>query len=124
MIVAIDGESVADSDDLMGELEDLEAGDRVEVTLLRDRENVTVEAELDEGSVFSVFGDGNRFFARRGGPHHLERLHERIAPRIETRIPRRIRIERLDADELREEMDALRKELEELRARLEKNRDS
>lgn len=123
VIVALDGETIADTDDLRDELEDFEPGDEVELEILRERETRRVTVELEEGNVFSFFGDDGRFFAGRVPDVH--RLHEHMAPRIETRIPHRerIRIER-DGSDLREELEELRQELKELRSRLDESRES
>jgi predicted metalloprotease with PDZ domain len=119
VIVEADGEEIEDIEDIHDILDEHEAGDTIEVSVIRKGKTKTLEVGLREGeSMHHVFDELGSLHERM--PGNLRRFelrnpdgnHFRKAPRVERR---RLHESRDDLDELRDELKALRKELEELK---------
>jgi len=120
VILALDGEKVADADDVISTVRGKEKGDKIEARVLRKGKELTLEAELAEreGGPAVVRGLGKAPRAlqlrkfRPGGPEHDEimRLHRELAPRAGMHGEE---IENLHADiaELRAMIDELREKM-------------
>lgn len=111
VIVEVGGEEVADRGTLVELLSEREAGDEVDVVVLRDEKRRTLKVELEEATArFGWNGrPGARVFTFPDGMHH--------GPQAAPRVLRRHLQER--RGELHEEMRRLREELEALRERVE-----
>jgi serine protease Do len=96
VITKVDGNAIADVDDLRDSLKDFEEGDTFQVTVLRKGRTETLEATMNDQSI-------RTFWSGRHPRVHLDRL----------------RIDREDIDdvldELRDEIEQLKQELEELK---------
>ena len=116
VIVEIDGEEVETPDDVQEILDDLEPGDTVTVTVIRNGRRKTFEVELSEGN-----WQGRFYITPKGIPQQLQRQLERLQ-RYNLELGRRFQREQLQ-EELNRELERLReKELsqEELNRKLER----
>lgn len=116
VILALDGEKVADPDDVISTVRGKEKGDTIEARVLRKGKEMTLKAELAEreggAAVVRGLGEAPRALQLRkfrpGGPEHDEilRLHRELAPGSDE-------IENLHADiaELRAMIDELREKM-------------
>jgi serine protease Do len=119
VIVAADGQDVGEMDDIYGVLDEHEAGDKIEISLIRKGKSKKLEVELGEADHMArVFDEMGSMHRRHGGDApHLEFRQQRgnnfrFAPRIERR---RLHDSQDELEELRQELKALRKELEALK---------
>ncbi|MBK9304714.1 MAG: PDZ domain-containing protein [bacterium] len=120
VILALDGEPVADPDDVITTVRGKEKGETIEARVLRKGKEMTLKAELAEreggAAVVRALGKAPRAMQlhkfRPGGPEHDEimRLHRELAPR--PGMPGE-EIENLHADiaELRAMIDELREKM-------------
>ncbi|MBK6901026.1 MAG: PDZ domain-containing protein [bacterium] len=120
VILALDGEPVADPDDVITTVRGKEKGDTIEAKVLRKGKEMTLKAELaereDGPAVVRALGKAPHELLLRkyrpGGPEHEEimRLHRELAPR--PGMPGE-EIENLHADiaELRAMIDELREKM-------------
>ncbi|HEX9642235.1 MAG TPA: PDZ domain-containing protein [Candidatus Krumholzibacteria bacterium] len=119
VIVEADGEKVAEIDDIYAVLEEHEAGDKIEISLIRKGKSKKLEVELGEAEhMTQVLDEMGSLHGRHGGDrNHFEFRQPRgntfrFAPRVERR---RLHEDGGELEELREELKALRKELEALK---------
>lgn len=56
VIIAIDSDKMRDAGDVAGYIHDTEPGDKLNITVLRDKNEVTLEVEVDEGHSGSRYG--------------------------------------------------------------------
>jgi C-terminal processing protease CtpA/Prc len=102
VILSVDGETVRSAEDIRDRIADREAGDKVDVGLVRKGEKMTVSVELEEGPDFS-------------GHAMLPMDNLRDLQVFREALPQ--------SDELREEVDHLRAEVQDLREELTKLRE-
>jgi hypothetical protein len=120
LIVALDGEAVADADDLARRIRAQEPGHEIRVDLRRGTGSHTLQIELGRRAALAPL-----HALPRGRPQLPEwrRLPERILPRIRPRLRHRYRVvppeTREPREALVEEMARLRLQIEELREQLE-----
>lgn len=121
VIVEADGEEIEEIEDLYDVLDEHEAGDTIELTVVRKGRSQTLEVGLAEGEhatrVLDELGSLHERFSGPGMKHFEFRTprgpHRRGAPRME-----RFRLhgdQKDELQELREELKALREELEALK---------
>lgn len=120
VIQSVDGEKVEDSTDLHAVLSDYDAGDSVEIGILRDKQQSKIQVELDEANRFAFrMSDGDKVrlerTLRRGEAplrlyerqHHLDRHHPGVSFGLGD-----------DEEELETELQSLKEQLQELREQL------
>ncbi len=117
VIVTVDGEKVRDVDDVIEIIGDTDAGEKVEIVVLRNRKEATFEVEVEERDKFGEFdyrymiglpdvpdiGDIDIDVPRMRGLLHSDFSDEELI---------------FDKEEFEHEMKCLRKDLEELRKEL------
>ena len=117
VIVAMDGEDIADAAGVTGFVWKHEPGDEVEIGIVRKGRNKKITAVLDETEIgmseFQKFHQGSMPRMK-----HLERPPRIKAPRTERF--HRYDIKNDDMEELREQMDELRQELQQMKKELKK----
>ena len=117
VIVAMDGENIADAADVTEFVWEHESGNEVEIGIVRKGRNKKVKAVLDETEI--SLPEIQKFHQQSmPGMNHLQRPPRMKAPRMD-------RFHRYDIDnegmkELREQMDELRQELQQMKKELKK----
>lgn len=111
VIVSINNSKVRDTEDAVDEIHDGEIGDKITITIMRDRKEMTIEAELDESD--DSYG-GNNFWFHGGDVHigHLPAIPDIPAIPAISGI-HHMYYEDLDLDDL-DELDDFKLELKEL----------
>ncbi len=123
VIVKMDGESVADIDEIREAIQDKDEGETVAVTVMRDGKESTLDVEVEESNTWSGMGD-HRFFTPRSNDARTFRWNSRNdwSNDIRQGVRESLRDAKGDYGEWREElqdaMKELREELRELKKEL------
>jgi len=104
VIKEINGKSIDSAGDIRNALEDVDVGDEVQVTVVRNKETQTLKGEMQENESYRNLRNAFRWYGRGDAPHapHM------VMPRMQ------------DNEELRKEIDQLREELDQLKQEMKK----
>jgi membrane-associated protease RseP (regulator of RpoE activity) len=125
VIVAIDGQAVADGRDLEDLLEDTESGQTVTVGVIRDRKARDMEVALGESSLKLEIGKGLKMFlpSAPDAPDHPRRFEFHGGDIADLRELESLKLlEKQELSELKDELAALKDELKKLREELREQR--
>jgi C-terminal processing protease CtpA/Prc len=132
VIIAIDSDKIRDAGDVVEYISDIDPGENVSVTVVRDKTEVTVEVEVDETTYNSHFGSLHNMYSMPSLPSlpsidlnlddldDLDDLDIRI-PNLQSTFRSGLRFKSSrDRNEFQRDMEELRKDLKEMQEELRK----